>query len=850
MNKKRTIVTIIGIILSTALMVGIGLLFSTIQDNSIRTIKEENGDYHAILSGISKDKLEVISNNHHVDHYFYESPIGFSEFKESKVTNKKYFYINAVSDDYMKQIKLVKGRFPENSKEIVISSQLEADHGEIYKIGDEITLTIGKRSNGEGVFTKNEAYYEEDPETLVDTKEYTYKVVGMIEKPIFEEWHAAGYTFLTKIDGQNQNINVYLKFKKPSRAYQDTETLAKNIGITNVSGEDISYNTPLLALYGASKYNNIMKAIINVMVIILTLISIGCVVVIYNSFAISVMERKKQFGLFSSIGATKKQLRQTVFFEAIIVGVIGIPLGILGSFIGIGIVIAIINYLVPSLFGTNLVLTAYPIFLIIPIIFMIITILASAYIPAHRASKITPIEAIRLNDDIKIKNRKLKTRKWVRYLFGIEGEIALKNIKRNKKKYRITIVSLFISIVLFISFSTFVEYGMETSSKTLSIPDYDISIHLREPSLYDYQNFITTVKNYEGVKKSISLKNGNKFTTSYQVEEFFNDQMLDYFVDTVDVISFTIIALDEENYQQYLKELGLKEERPILIDKTKYVSYRNTSRTVYHANLLRDPRKNYTFDLCERTVEYENEEDQIGTDKFDCNTTLTNVYITEKAPFAVESEFLNEGNVIIIVPNSTFEQLFTPELETYLDDISIYLKVPKYKSIDEYINTYLDNLSNRSNITYFNYPKDMKQMKNLYIVVGLLLYGFITLVTLIGVTSVFNTINTSIGLRRKEFAMLRSMGLTPHGFNKILYFESFFFGMKSLLYGIPFSFLVVLWIHKVMMNVNRFEDIMIPWKSVGIAILSVFIIVFLTMMYATKKMKKENILDAIREENI
>ena len=122
--------------------------------------------------------------------------------------------------------------------------------------------------------------------------------------------------------------------------------------------------------------------------------------------------------------------------------------------------------------------------------------------------------------------------------------------------------------------------------------------------------------------------------------------------------------------------------------------------------------------------------------------------------------------------------------------------------------------------------------------------------TLIGVTSVFNTINTSIGLRRKEFAMLRSMGLTPHGFNKILYFESFFFGMKSLLYGIPFSFLVVLWIHKVMMNVNRFEDIMIPWKSVGIAILSVFIIVFLTMMYATKKMKKENILDAIREENI
>ena len=862
MNKKRTIVTIIGIILSTALMVGIGLLFSTIQDNSIRTTKAETGDYHALLFDLDNKKLDVLANNHHVKHYFYESPIGFSEFKESEADDsKKYFFINAVSDDYLKEMTLVKGRFPENENEIVIPNHLLNENKINYQIGEEITLKIGRRENEEGTLPKNEEFYDIDSDveadtekyeytykddvskTLVDTKEYTYKIVGIIEKPVFEPWNAAGYTFLTKIDLENQNVNVYMTFKKPSKAYEDMKSLTKNLGFFEGEAE-VHYNDSLLALYGASRYGNIMQALINVMVIMLTLVSIGCVVVIYNSFAISVMERKKQFGLFSSIGATKKQLRQTVFFEALIVGLIGIPLGVLGSFIGIGIVVAIINYLIPNLFGTNLVLTAYPIFLIIPITFMIVTILISAYLPALKASKITPIEAIRLNDDIKIKNRKLKTGKWVQKFFGVEGEIALKNIKRNKKKYRITIVSLFISIVLFISFSTFVEYGMKTSSDTLEIPDFDIELVVKEPSTY--QNFIDTVKNYEGVEKNAVLKYGSKYTTSYKLDELYNEELIDYFSGSkTDGISLTIISLDTDNYKSYLKELGLKEEQPILIDKTKYVLYRNNNRKVYNSTVLKDPKKEYQFNICNR----------IAGEEFEltCNGSLENIYITKKVPFVIDN-FLSEGAIVIIVPEATFNQLFKENEEYYdsyySDSSYIYLKAPKYQKLDQYVTDYRETLSNKWEISYFNYPKEMRQMKNLYIVVGLLLYGFITLVTLIGVTSVFNTINTSIQLRRKEFAMLRSMGLTPHGFNKILYFESFFFGVKSLLYGIPFSFLIILWIHSVMSGVSSFGKFLIPWKSIGIAVLAVFIIIFLTMMYATKKMKKENILDAIREENI
>ncbi len=853
MNKKRTIVTIIGIILSTALMVGIGLLFSTLQDNAIRTTKLESGDYHILINEISSNKLDILENNHNVKKYYYINSLGFSENKED---GRAYYYIGAASETYFEQIKVIKGNIPTNSNEIIIPSQLENETGISYQIGDEIILPIGPRViDGEEIY-QNSAIDSNVEETLKVNEEKKYTVVGIMETPPFDEWNSAGYMFLTlenkKIN--TEHLDVYITFKKPSKAYQDTVTLMKNLGFSDVevSGK-VEYNTTLLALYGASKYDNIMGAIINILMIILTLVSIGCIIVIYNSFAISVMERKKQFGLFSSIGATKKQLRHTVFFEAFIVGIIGIPLGVLSSFIGIGIVVAIINYLIPGLFGINLVLTAYPTFLIIPIIFMIVTILASAYIPAYKASKITPIEAIRLNDDIKIKNRKLKTGKWVSKLFGIEGEIALKNIKRNKKKYRITIISLFISIVLFISFSTFVEYGLKTSSDTLNIPDFDILLRLDEPTVHNYTKFMNDVRSFSGVEDSIVIKNGRAYSTSYSEKEFYEKSLFERFGNDEEFLELILVSLDDENYKNYLNELGLKEERPILINKTKYIDYSNNSRKVYNVEVVNDSKKNYSFDLCEFKPYDERENnysDKITKDEFVCTSTLNDVYVTDKIPFAVESALLGGWNIIIIIPEKTFNELYTPDTNGYYDEYSVYLKAPNYKKVDEYITEYIESNAAESNIHYFNQPKDMKLVNNLYLVIGILLYGFITLVTLIGVTSVFNTINTSIALRRKEFAMLRSMGLTPHGFNKILYFESFFFGVKSLLYGIPFSFLVISWIHVTMMRVSSFGEIMIPWKSVGIAVLAVFIIVFMTMMYATKKMKKENILDAIREENI
>ena len=227
----------------------------------------------------------------------------------------------------------------------------------------------------------------------------TYTIVGVVDRSFYEDYSAAGYMVFS-LDTNTHNLyNIYLEYKNPSNTYQYTENIVNQLGLEDLS---YNYNEQLLYFYGASKYDNINDTYLPMILIALTVISIGCIMVIYNSFAISTMERKKSFGLYASVGATSTQILKTVLFEAFIVGVIGIILGIVGAFLGIYIVILILNHLLDGFIGIHFVFRVNWLYLIIPLIFMILVIFISAYLPARRSSKITPIEAIRSNDDIKI----------------------------------------------------------------------------------------------------------------------------------------------------------------------------------------------------------------------------------------------------------------------------------------------------------------------------------------------------------------------------------------------------------------------------------------------------------------
>lgn len=835
LNKKRTIVTIIGIILSTALMVGIGLLFSSFQDLMIRDTIGYSGKYEAKYNDVDLIKLNDIKNKNFT--YFYEKPIGFSKTQSSN-EYKPYMYITSVNREYFDELKLIEGNIPKNENEIVISNHVVTNGGLDYKVGDIVTFTYGSRNiDGNITLANNELV---DGEFLTNEGTHTYKIVGIVDRSNFESYSASGYTaFTVDVNSDNGNVNLYVMFNKNKNIIKQSEELAKEL---NYNG-DINYNSTLLALYGESTYGNVMSSMGGMMIIMLSLVSIGCIIVIYNSFAISVMERKKEFGLLSSIGATKKQIKKSVFYEALVVGVIGIVFGILGAYIGIGCVILIINNLISDMLEYKLYLVTNYLFIIIPVIFMIIVIGVSAFIPSRRASKVSPIEAIRQNDDIKINKKKIRTSKLVLKLFGIEGEIALKNIKRNKKKYRVTIVSLFISIVLFISFSSYMNYTLNTASSVMGEVGYDYQIsYFGDDNNKEALDKINEIVKSSDVKEYISYSVGNlsiigNYTYSDEYLDFYKNAYGDDGIKALNNLKYqyiSILVLDDNSYNKYKKLIGLDKDRVILLNKFKGVSYGNNKRVNYDIPVINNG--NINIKICN----FDEDEENVDTTKY-CNKNIDNIFVTNKS-FDLIEEFSYMNDFKIIVNKKLYDSIsdggtnFT-QFNIISDNTNNLDKLTK--ELDKY-----------NDVNYINIKEDMRQANNLILVVKILMYGFISLVTLIGVTSVFNTISTSMALRKREFAVLRSIGLTRGGFNKMLFFESLFFGMKSLIFALPVSIGVTILIHYSLADMMSISTIIIPWKAIIISIVSVFIIVLLTMMYSSSKIKKHNIIEQIREENI
>ncbi len=828
MNPKRTIVTIIGIVLSMALMLGCGLLASSF----IESMKQEaimlHGEYHAAFKSLSKKEAQEIENNIHINNSYFSSLMGFGEFLDSQNYAKPYYAMYSASKELLETFQLKEGRLPENEHEILVSNHVTTNGMKTVSIGEELVINVGKRYVDGEITYLNDSYEEGLNDHLEQFEEQRFTVVGIISRPYTESYTAAGYSLFTL--GSNyldEGNNVFVEYKKPQETFEISDEIINQLNLNNKS---VAYNSSLLYFYGTTRYGNINESIMKVLCFALCLLSVGCVIVIYNSFAISTMERKKQFGLYASIGATRKQILQTVFFEAFLVGSIGIVLGIASSFLGIYVVLEILNYLLKDFWAYEFHLIINWIYIIVPILFMVFVVFFSAFLPARRASRVAPIISIRENDEIKMPKRKLKTPKFVTKLFGIEGELALKNMKRNKRKYRITVLSLFVSIVLFISFSTYLNYGVSTMD---SVDRYDFDI-----SMETY--------NLEGLQTLKEIRHDNRVDTSYlfRLESYSSYIPMDSYVSwyrnylrnyELESSNMNLFILEDEDFDQFRKTQAANFDDILLLNQGQVIDYQNGNRETYQGKLFQQDISH--LNLCYWD---DAKDDEV------CNIPLSNIKMITEVPPTFQYLLYNSSHAVFLSA-SKYQELFSDVSTSFNTVYNLNIQAKEYESLYNEIEKKYGNFQNMN----MSSPKmEQKESKNLVLAVKILLYGFISLVTLIGVTSVFNTIHTSINLRRKEFAMLRSMGLTPKGFNKMILFESLFFGLKSLIYGIPVSFLCVLYIHDSMSGFSTRDHMLIPWGAICFVVIGVFLIVLLAMRYSVHKIKKENILNAIRDENI
>lgn len=835
LNKKRSLGTIIGIILSVALICAVSNMVSSFRETLIQNAINESGYWHIRLYNVSNDKLKRLKLNKDIDNIYTISEDGYAKLNTIKNEYKPYLKFYGMNKEAFNNLefKLIKGRFPKNDNEIIISEHLNKNGKADLKIDDEITVNVGDRVTLEDDYALNDSNpFDKGNEIIKNPNTKKYRVVGIIKRPdvSFEPTSAPAYTTITTSTNED-NFSVFISLKNPRDKNSFVELLGArnydevvNMGINNPR-YDYTLNNELLrweALKFSDSTFSMLLSIAEVVIFIIIFTSIFC---IRNSFAISTTEKMRMYGMLSSVGATKKQIKKSVLTEGFILGLIAIPIGIMCGIIAVFVLLKIVNLFLGDFLFNNIdgmVFKVSFVAIIISIILGFVTIYFSAISSAKKASKVSPIDNLRNTNDIKISSKKLKTPKLIKNVFKTGGVLAYKNLKRSKKKYRTTVVSLTVSIFVFISMFTFINEGFKQSGNYYQNYDYNYRITFNNNSSMDEINEIRNLDSVNAsylvyyAKPSILIDDISKINPKEPLECEYdkNDKCIKKYA------HLNIILLDDSTFKSYVKKVkgnyDYLKDKGILTDMYRF--YDNKSKKEYEDRI-------YTYKSGDTIDSKLLNEDNISIDI----GLVSNIM-----PYGFENVYSNGG--YIVLNNKYFNNI-----DYYGADLMID------SSDTEQLTNNILNMDGELN--YYDMDEEAKAEKSIVIVISIFLYGFIGVITLIGVTNIFNTITSNMELRQKEFAMLKSVGMTKKEFNHMINLETLFYSSKSLIYGSILGIIGSYFVHRAFAG-KIDTQFVLPYKAILICILFVFIVVYMIMKYSMNKINKQNMIETIRKENI
>lgn len=848
LNKRRNIVTIIGIILSVALITALSSLVVSFKESIINLEKHINGDFHYSFDGVQSNDLSIFENNRSIENFYKVGTLGYAKINTENEYKPYAYVITMDKNDFNSVgIELTDGELPKNNNEIIIPRHLRNNGKVDLNVGDTITLEVGSRMSEGYALGQNNPYEETNNETIENTISITYKVVGIFERPStsLEPFSSPGYTFITTNASGVKNYTVFARYTKDGLKNQykvtagilgvDASLLKKNILEFNYkevyekepekSKYTFDVNRYLIMLETNAYGDSSMKALLVLSTIVTVIIIVTSVYCIKNSFNISITEKTKEYGILKSVGATTSQIKKSVYYEAFLLGSVGIPIGVISGVLASFILIHVVNFFIKNMFVGNeyLIFKISYLSIVISIILSIVTIFMSSKKGAKIASKTSPMVLIRGNNDILVNSKKLKTPKFINKLFGIGGVVSYKNIKRNKKKYRTTIVSIVLSVSVYIALSYFVNTAFDVVKMAKGSYTYNLvyTSYTKDYNL-NYNNVLNfskhdTVKKYSVVRTSIITGN---FKASKDFKKY-NAYMSE---EKPILNSVTFISVGKEEYLRYISKLGLNynsvKDKGILIDNN--IGY-DTKKKLEVSYNMTDNKKGDIINFTSM--------------KEDKSFDMELASVTNIRPFGYEN---NYGSLVMVISDEYMERL------DKLESVSLYVE----STDPDKLQSDIDKMCKDTEGCYVNnVDATVKQMKSIYTVIAIFLYGFIIVISLIGITNIFNTITTNMTLRKREFATLKSIGMTSNEFNRMIFLESFFYIFKSLLIGIPIGVLLSYLIFKGFTNQVLFSY-KVPFKGIIVSIAIVCLLIVWLNNYSSKKANKGNVIETIRNENI
>ena len=944
LNKNRTITTLVMIIITVATFAGISIMYESAIKGLEQTFKETKGDYSISVENIDKNydknllkdkntekvleyyniskalsrgkiideitnqKGEEYLDNHSNEEIQEEIQKAMTKLKPSKWYIQKY-ELNKDGEDYNKQqeeakqfeqailnpylgldilgvnkedlkgynFRLIDGRLPENENEIVLQKASKTARY-TFNIGTTITMN-GKEYKIVGYV--NNVFDSNDSEVNI----------GIVKIATEEEKKEA----VSKIFG------IYIKDK--GKKVKDTaEEISKTLKEDYKNGSiKMAVNKSLLRLQNAnlqgyeSSTDNVIATLEMMRNVLIVIVAVSGIIIMYNSFNLSLVERRKQYGILKSLGIKNSSLYVMILFEALVLSVVGIVIGYICGMIGDYLVVGYINdTLVNMIKGMgvenelqmSLIYTTNIHAFYLVAISTGITVVLAAMIPAIKSTRISPIENIRGKDDYVVNTKKVKTSNISKKLFGIEFDLARKNMKRAKKRFRVATLSLAIAFILIFVIGTL---GAQINGQ-ISL------LEAQTNSIFKNGN-IVEMTHLNIVHKDGSVNKSDVKYSEKDVQEMIKFGVEEYTkqIESKDSLKVNRIVL--ASALEYLEKVDNKGELLKTITdnylKKKFKSSDDNSRQKAKTKISIQfvTSKNY------------NNKDKFGLNEIKDNEVyLSNVEVLEENGMLVEKSIFDESKII-----GKELEINGNKLKVAKAPVSTELKLTAGSSnvtfVQAYVNekTFANIVKNEEYGMGFRgfYQSDLKgdkkiedimkkqqqenlekeydfgklqmftetimtpagvigMIKGMITIFQLLLYGFLILVILMSVVNIFTTITINILLRSRELAILKSVGMSDKQFDKMLRGENYIACLRSIIFGTVVS-LILLFATKVIIdkgNVNidfRFiADILgsINYIALAISIILIYLITFVSTFFAKKSIKSQDIVEVIRRDNI
>lgn len=781
-NKRKNILTIITIVLTTCLLTSIGILSNSVRVMNIRGMEERVGKCHGKYSNLNKKQMDTLKNNikvKEIGQYIFAADV---KNKDLGSCIMNFLYMDKTYME-MQNVKLEKGRMPEKSNEIAVERWIL----ERLRVKPEV---------GEKVHFKYLLRLKDDKkEPIIDEKEFV--ISGILKENEYARMRYVSNAVVSrnfvenKFNSDDFKTSYYVRLKDNKNIEENILHIGKNLG---VSSDDMSINKDYIKSFEID-FETIMPYIVIGLVVILS-----AIIVIHNIFHISIIDKIRQFGLLGALGATKKQIRKSIMLDGIFMSSIGIPLGILMGYI-------LSYFIIPMVYVENLTIESSPYIILVTIIVSLLTVIISLIKPARMAAKVSPIEAIRFSGaKMKEKNVIKDGEKEIS-----EKKLSYLNLWRNKKRTIMTLLSLTISGVLFMIFSTI-------------IPSMDINQRVKEEIRSDFQMTSMHAQTDDGVSnpfksgliKSIKDING---------------------VENVSLLRYTSLKL---------------QDKTILNEKNISCDFYG-----FDDKMLRDSKK-YLSDgkLCLDDLKNKNRVLVVVAENRPCHFKVGEKVRLKKISGNSKGkilEFMVDGIVTKNVEDLGWShwggaQFITHKdtfVRTLKDDRPVRLNIDIKEDKYDYVKKSLKSFGN-SNVTIMDYREVKEKLENQFRGIKVVSGSIIFVIAIIGILNLINTIITSILARKKEIGMLQAVGLSDRQLIKTLQIEGMYYALISGVVSVTLGTAIGYICYRLFRKKATYAVYKFPLISL-ISLIVILIAVEILITYlAQRSLKKDSIVDKIR----